>query len=74
MASNGSAARETLQGEALGTSQAYQPEGRWWWRRIVVVIVCKELSHDLHELSLGFHQLLHLILRSAMWRHLLGLK
>jgi hypothetical protein len=27
MASNGSAARETLQGEALGTSQAYQPEG-----------------------------------------------
>jgi hypothetical protein len=41
---------------------------------IVVVGIGQKLSHDLHELSLGFHHLLHLFLRSATRRHLLGLE
>jgi hypothetical protein len=73
---------KTLQGQALGTLQAYQLEGAVAVEGIVVVIVivvvvltvCNELSHNLHELSMGFHQLLHLFLRGAMRRHLLGLK
>jgi hypothetical protein len=72
---------KTLQGEALGTLQAYQLEGAVAVEGIVVVIVivvvltvCNELSHNLYELSLGFHQLLHLFLRGVTRRHLLGLK
>jgi hypothetical protein len=54
--------------------------GWWWWWRVVVIVVIvvlnvgKELSHDLHKLSLGFHHLLHMFLRSATRRHLLGLR
>jgi hypothetical protein len=67
---------KTWQGEALRTLQGCRPEG------VVVVESCycfvwsvgKNLSHDLHELGLGFHHLLHLFLRSAARRHLLGLK
>jgi hypothetical protein len=68
----------------LGGSKPQKPckhvhlRRRWWWRVVVVVIVVvgvgQKLSHDLHELSLGFHHLLHLFLRSATRRHLLGLE
>jgi hypothetical protein len=48
--------------------------GWWWWRVVVVIIIVvsvgQKLSHDLHELSLGFHHLLHMFLRSTMRRHL----
>jgi hypothetical protein len=49
---------------------------RWWWRVVVVIIVGVglKLSHDLHKLSLGFHHLLYLFLRSVTRRHLLGLE
>jgi hypothetical protein len=50
----------------------------WWWRVVIIVVVVvvvlnvgKKLCHDLHELNLGFHHLLHLFLRSAMGRYLL---
>ena len=45
---------------------------RWWWVVVVIVVVlvlvliCHELGHQLHELCLGSHQLLHLVVVVAI--------